>query len=179
MALFTAFLRAINVGGHTVTMARLRSIFEQSGCSAVESFIASGNLLFETRSRKPEVLERTLEGAMRSALGYDVETFLRSPAEVAFMAAHQPFAPELLAGGGHTLYISMMSTPPPEASIRKLQSLSSELDDFSVTGREMYWLRRSRDSRITGVMLERVFGQKMTARNVNTVRAIAARLSER
>ena len=44
-----AFLRAINVGGRTVKMERLRREFEFLGFSGVDTFIASGNVIFEAR----------------------------------------------------------------------------------------------------------------------------------
>ena len=43
MTRYIAFLRAINVGGHTVKMDQLRALFEELGLSNVETFIASGN----------------------------------------------------------------------------------------------------------------------------------------
>jgi len=46
MTRYIAFLRAINVGGHTVKMEHLRGIFESMGFSNVETFIASGNVIF-------------------------------------------------------------------------------------------------------------------------------------
>jgi uncharacterized protein (DUF1697 family) len=42
-----AFLRAINVGGHTVKMDTLRQLFESLGFTNVETFLASGNVIFE------------------------------------------------------------------------------------------------------------------------------------
>lgn len=57
MQRYIAFLRAINVGGHTVKMDRLREIFEALGFSNVETFIASGNVVFETTARDPAALE--------------------------------------------------------------------------------------------------------------------------
>ena len=50
MPRFIAFLRAINVGGHNVTMKELRGLFEALGLKSVETFIASGNVIFESRS---------------------------------------------------------------------------------------------------------------------------------
>ena len=49
MPRYITFLRAINVGGHTVKMDRLREIFESLGFANVETFIASGNVVFERR----------------------------------------------------------------------------------------------------------------------------------
>ena len=51
MPRLVAFLRAINVGGHTVTMAHLRGLFEDLGFTNVETFIASGNVIFGSRPR--------------------------------------------------------------------------------------------------------------------------------
>lgn len=75
---FIAFLRAINVGrGRTVKMRSLRQVFESLGLSKVTTFIASGNVVFETRTKKTKMLERKIEGALKDALGYEVHTFVR------------------------------------------------------------------------------------------------------
>ena len=58
MSVHMALLRAINVGGHTVRMDRLRAIFESLRFRDVETVIASGNIVFETAARDPATLER-------------------------------------------------------------------------------------------------------------------------
>jgi uncharacterized protein (DUF1697 family) len=57
MSRYIAFLRAINVGGHTVKMDILRQQFEALGFSNVETFIASGNVIFETMAKNGRTLE--------------------------------------------------------------------------------------------------------------------------
>ncbi len=53
---FIAFLRAINVGrDRTVKMRSLRQVFESLGFSKVATFIASGNVVFETRTKKTKM----------------------------------------------------------------------------------------------------------------------------
>ncbi|CAN5437100.1 hypothetical protein BH24ACT9_BH24ACT9_16970 [soil metagenome] len=47
------FLRAINVGGHNVKMEHLRSLITGYGFSAVETFIASGNVIVDGGRRTP------------------------------------------------------------------------------------------------------------------------------
>ncbi len=177
MPAYVAFLRAINVGGRTVTMARLRAVFEATACTSVETFIASGNVIFHTRSTNAAATETRLEKALRAALGYEVATFLRTPSEVVSIARNDPFDGEESSKEEHSLFVTMLASPPTEESRRKLMSKASALDAFAVVGREMYWLRRSRETGFSGAQLERIFGQKATARNINTVRAIAARLS--
>ena len=51
MPKYIAFLRAINVGGHIVKMDQLRKLFEELQFEHVEKFIASGNVIFDTKSK--------------------------------------------------------------------------------------------------------------------------------
>ena len=78
MPRLVAFLRAINVGGHTVTMEELRRLFTSLGGKDVETFIASGNVIFNSRSRDIPALEHTIEQRLHAALGYEVATFVRT-----------------------------------------------------------------------------------------------------
>ena len=98
-----AFLRAINVGGHTVKMDDLRTLFATLDFSNVETFIASGNVIFETPKENAATLERRIEQHLQQALGYHVATFIRSASEVAATAHYQPFPPAELDGEGNTL----------------------------------------------------------------------------
>src|ERR1700761_1452901 len=86
-----AFLRAINVGGHTVTMTRLRQEFEALGLKDVETFIASGNVIFSARQADTAALAKKIETHLRKALGYEVATFVRTCDEVAAIARYQAF----------------------------------------------------------------------------------------
>ena len=76
-----AFLRSINIGGHVVKMDRLREIFVSMGLANVETFIQTGNVVFES-AKKPEDLETAIEARLQKVLGYPVATFVRSPGEL-------------------------------------------------------------------------------------------------
>ncbi len=91
MSRFIAFLRAVNVGGHTVRMDYLRQLFESLGFSQIETFIASGNVVFETTTKDVRTLEKKIEQRLREALGYEVATFIRTDAELTDIASYQPF----------------------------------------------------------------------------------------
>jgi len=172
---FVAFLRAINVGGHTVKMDRLRGLFESLGLANVATFIASGNVLFDAPAKEARKLEIQIAGHLQEALGYEVATFLRSAAEVAAAAAYQPFP--AAEQGDHPLWVAFLGAPPSEPAHAKLKGLETPLDSFHLHAREMYWLYRSErfsDSKVTGARLERALGMPMTLRNVTTVRKLAA-----
>jgi uncharacterized protein (DUF1697 family) len=62
---YVALLRGINVGGKTlIKMADLRTCAEELGLDKVSTFIASGNLLFESRERSAAKLETKIERAI-------------------------------------------------------------------------------------------------------------------
>ncbi len=96
MKRYIAFLRAINVGGHTVKMDQLRLLFEKLGLSNVETFIASGNVIFRSEE-EPDALQTRIESHLNASLGYEVATFLRTDAEVAAIAGVQAFNETKLA----------------------------------------------------------------------------------
>lgn len=172
MTRYIAFLRAINVGGHTVKMEKLRQLFEALGLANVETFINSGNVIFETRAAKTGGLEKKIEAHLLQSLGYEVVTFVRSAAELAAIAAYRPF------GEAETLYIAFTQAPPGSAAQQKLKAAQTALDQFQVHEREVYWLCRTRfsDSPFSGSgQFEKMLGQAATVRNSNTVRKLAAK----
>lgn len=173
-----AFLRAINVGGHTVKMGELRRIFESLGFSAVETFIASGNVIFETALEPGRALEQRIEDGLKEALGYSVSTFIRTPAELAEIVQFQPF-PQPVMDEAAALNVAFLSANPTPEAIHKLMALCTEIDDFKVQGREFYWLCRVKqsESTLSGAMFEKAIGAPVTMRGINTLRRLAAKVA--
>lgn len=178
MAKYVALLRAINVGGHTVKMDYLRSLFEAMGFARVETFIASGNVIFDSKS-SPKALEQRIEKHLQETLGYEVKTFVRAISELASVAAYKPFPEYALNQEGSVLYIGFVAESPGDQAKQKLLSCCSEIDDLHVQGREIYWLCRKKmsDSMFSGALLEKTLGMRATLRNSTTVRKIAAKYS--
>ena len=179
MPRYVAFLRAINVGGHTVAMADLRRLFEEVGCSEVESVIASGNIVFGSAAKSPASLESRIAAHLETSLGYAVATFLRTPAELQTIASHTPFPRKELEAAGHSLYVGFHGSVAEAGARRRVLALASSFDDFNLRGREIYWLCRGRssDSKVYGGALEKALGQAATIRNATTIRKIATKYS--
>jgi uncharacterized protein (DUF1697 family) len=177
MPRYIAFLRAINVGGHNVKMTQLRALFEELEYANVETFIASGNVIFDSPATNARQLEQQIEPHLQQALGYAVATFIRSAAELAAVAAYQPFAPAELAAESSSMYVAFLQAVPSDAAAQKLLALRNETDDFHILDREFYWLRRMRmsDSPFSGALFEKTIGLPATLRNVTTVRKLAAK----
>jgi uncharacterized protein (DUF1697 family) len=177
MPQYVAFLRAINVGGHTVKMDYLRSLFEGLGFTKVETFIASGNVIFNSNSRSTKALEKKIEASLRESLGYEVATFIRSTSELAEVAGYRPFPDAELNAAGNSLYVGFMASSPGNTAKERLLSLATKSDDFHLNGREIYWLRRTKfsESEISGAMLAKTLGMPATLRNSTTIKKLAAK----
>lgn len=107
---YVALLRGINLGRRNVKSARLREIFEAMGYANVETFIASGNVVFTAEQEAPDALAAAIETGLRDALGYDVRTILRTGQELVAVAEHQPF-PEPEADETPTINIAFLEDP--------------------------------------------------------------------
>jgi uncharacterized protein (DUF1697 family) len=174
---YVAFLRAINVGGHVVKMDQLRSLFTGMGFGSVSTVVASGNVIFEASPKSAHQLEGLIARKLRDALGYDVGSFVRTPAEVAAVVAAEPFSRADLDTPGIALTVIFLASSPSAAAREKLMALRSPLDDFHVAEREAYWLCRTRISEspvFKKGSLEKTLGVPGTARNITTVRKVSA-----
>ena len=171
---YVAFLRAVNVGGRVVKMAALKRIFEGMRLGEVETFIASGNVIFSSAGDAGK-LETLIEQGLQKALGYPVVTFLRTTKDIAAVAARDPFGTSVPPGG--RIYVGFLRDSPPPSLRRKVIELGTPTDTFAIDGRELYWMcaTPSRESIISGATLEKVLGQPATLRNVNTVRRLAVK----
>lgn len=175
MTRYVAFLRAINVGGHTVKMDRLRALFEELGLRNVETFIASGNVLFDAPSAGITKLESRIEKHLEQALGYEVLTYIRPLASLAEVATDHPF--DSHEADGHALSIGFLKEPLVVERAEALKALADGYDEFHLSNRQVYWLCRGRmsDSKLFGKVLDRALGSPATFRNVTTVRKLAAK----
>lgn len=177
MPRYAAFLRAVNVGGRVVKMERLRQLFEESGYTGVSTHLASGNVLFTTGRGRAATLEAKIEKALEAGLGWEVATFLRTPAELAAVVAQVPF-PADAVGEAHGVYVGFLKQPPAPGQHELVQCFRTPTDELALRGREVWWLCRTRSSEsdFSGGKLEKALGLRATFRNLSTVRTIAARL---
>lgn len=175
MPRYIAFLRAINVTNHFVKMDDLRRHFEALGFENVQTFIQSGNVLFETKMMRRQI-EAHIEAGLREALGYDVATFARSKVELTGVAQHAPFDESAFAEGD-TLYVAFLKASPAPAVQEKLMSLANDIDELRLHDKHLFWLYRRQlgNSRITIDRLERALAGPATVRNISTVRKLAGR----
>jgi uncharacterized protein (DUF1697 family) len=177
MIKFVALLRGINVGGHKkVKMEDLRRLFESFGFKNVKTYIASGNVLFETEETDIPNLRKKIEKKLMQAFGFKVAVILRTIPEIKELIILNPFK-NIKVDENVRLYVTFLAEKPksglklpyesPGKDFRILQKTNGEI--FSV----LYVLPTARTVDLM-TLIEKEFGKVSTTRNWNTVQKIAA-----
>ncbi len=139
-----AFLRAINVGGHTVTMEQLRGLFEGLGLKGVETFLASGNVVFDAKHGKSGTWNVGLNSSARFS-GIRGQDLHPTETELGAIAHCTPFKESLIRSAG-AFCVGFLSDPLQPGAGKSLMTLTSEIDKFYLHEREVYWLCKNKQS---------------------------------
>jgi uncharacterized protein (DUF1697 family) len=173
MAKWVALLRGVNVGGgNKVPMAQLRALATGLGWTGVQSYIASGNLVFFAGG-EAEALAGALRAAMAVSMGVDVPVLVLPAAAIRAARAECPFQPET---GSHVhAFFGWSEMVVDEAALAAFRAPS---EVFVVQGR-VGWLHAPEGigrSKLADKLHKVVPGVDMTARNLNTVIRLAEML---
>jgi uncharacterized protein (DUF1697 family) len=164
MTAYIALLRAVNVGGTgKLPMEDLRALCAEAGFTKVRTFIASGNVVFSCRKSEAYV-KAALEARLEDYAGKKVGVFVRTAAEMAAVAANNPFA-DLAA---NRTYAVFLDAPPPRDAIDHVAGRKDER--IALGTREIY----VHYGEGMGKSKLRIPAAKAgTARNMNTVAKLA------
>jgi uncharacterized protein (DUF1697 family) len=164
MTIFVGLLRAVNVGGTgKLPMSELKSMCEECGLQSVRTYIASGNVIFESKLRETAV-KRLLEEKLRAYAGKPVGVMIRTGTELSAVLKENPFPK---APGNRTIAIFLDAPPPPDA----LKDVTGQVNEKIALGtREIYVLY---DENMGRSKLKIRAARDGTARNMNTVAKLA------
>jgi uncharacterized protein (DUF1697 family) len=165
MTTFVALLRAVNVGGTgKLPMADLKKLCEKAGFAKVQTYIASGNVLF-TSAKSEKAVKTALEKTLQSHAGKPVGVLVRTADELKGVLAANPFPK---AAPNHTVAIFLDSAPPADALSTVTGAAGEEL---RIGKREIYV--NYADVHMARSKLKIPAGKAGTARNMNTIAKLA------
>jgi uncharacterized protein (DUF1697 family) len=164
MTAFIALLRAVNVGGTgKLAMTELKAMCEAAGFGKVRTYIASGNVVFESAASEAKV-KADLERRLADYAGKAVGVLVRTAAQMATVRDANPFAD---APGNRAIAI-FLDDPPPADAAQHATGVQGEVIALGL--REIYvrYDNGQADSKL------RIPAAKTgTARNLNTVAKLA------
>lgn len=168
-----ALLRGVNVGGkNRLPMKELTAVFAAAGCVRVETFIQSGNVIFERPAARAKEIPTRIERELAARFGHPIPLVIRTASELQAVVKLNPF----LAAGADpdSLHVGFLAAKPSAKAVAALDPERSPPDEFIVRGREIYFrfpagLARSK---LTNAYFDRVLETTSTVRNWRTVLAL-------
>ena len=169
-----AFLRAVNVGGNNIVpMAGLKARLEAGGFRDVKTYLASGNVTFDTKATA-DAAARRVEKVIESWLGLQVTVMTRGLEHLVELQRSDPFA-GIRGQDDMKLYVAFLAASPPS---KPRLPLAYGKDGFEVIGlaqREAFIVSRPVGAGRYGfpnLTLEKALGVASTSRNWNTLERI-------
>jgi uncharacterized protein (DUF1697 family) len=164
MGSFVALLRAVNVGGTgKLPMSELKAICEQLGFTSVRTYIASGNVVFASR-KSESAIKRDLEKVLAAYAGKPVEVMVRSAAEMAQVAADNPF-PKLAPNRTMAIFLDEAPRGDTPATVR------GQKDEKIKLGKREIYVHYGEGMGTSKLVIPSA--KTGTARNMNTVSVLA------
>ncbi len=165
-------LRGINVGGnHKLPMKELRDTLTEVGCTNVQTYIQSGNVVFTNPIRSEAKLKQSIEDAIEGRFGFRPAALLISPKFLRQAIEDNPYSQaESQPKAVHFFFLANAAGKPDLAS---LESIATATEQFTLIDRVFYLytpdgLGRSK----LATCIEKRLGVPTTARNYNTVQML-------
>ncbi|MCC6070430.1 DUF1697 domain-containing protein [Massilia sp. GCM10020059] len=164
MTTFIALLRAVNVGGTgKLPMSELKTMCEAIGFSNVRTYIASGNVVFDSALAENQVAKK-LAASLEEYAGKPVGVMVRTGPEMTAVLKANPFkdaAPNLT-------FAIFLDTAPPVDAIDNVRGRQDE--ELALGTREIYVTYPGGSG---ASKLKIPAAATGTARNMNTIAKLA------
>jgi len=172
--IYIALFRGINVGGHNkLPMEELVKTLAELGFRKVETYIQSGNVVFESEETNRSVLVDKIRNIIERRHGFVVDVIMLRADEFDEALAANPY-PEA-EGEPKTLNLYFMKSAPQKPNLKRLEEIQSENESYTLLGKVFYLhapdgIGRSK----LAAGIEKALGVSATARNWRTVIKIKA-----
>jgi len=175
MPVVISMLRAVNVGQNRIKMDALCAIYRSLKLEDPRTYVQSGNVIFRTREKNPDLLREKIAAAIERKAGFRPDVILRTPDEFRAAIARNPFAQRKGLHPGKLL-VSFLADDPIREARENLHALKPNPEEVHLIGREVYiyFPNGAGRSKLPWSSLEKQVGTRGTARNWNSVTKILA-----
>jgi uncharacterized protein (DUF1697 family) len=164
-------LRGVNLGPHKrVKMDQLRALYESLGLRNPQTYIQSGNVVFETGERSLVTLRKRIEEGIESTFGFPTHVILRTTADMREVVDRNPFAQRKDIDHAKLLVTFLASEPGTEGR-GKFLAIKADPEELRINGRELYiyYPNGMGRSKLSPAVIERALKIPGTGRNWNSV----------
>jgi len=170
MPTYTALLRGINVSGQKkIKMAELKSLFQKLGYSNVDTYIQSGNVVFDS-GRQPATIKLEIEYQILNHFGYEVKVFIITREELKKILSSNPFT-KVPETEYNRLHVVILSDYPTKEGLQKLLQIKSDNEFIELIDKFVYLYTPDGigKSKLNNNSIEKKLGVTATARNFRTI----------
>lgn len=171
MQTYISMLRGINVSGRNmIKMDALRAMYESLNFKNVKTYIQSGNVIYKTKTTKPQKLEKKIASQIKKEFGFDVPIMVKETEELITVFNQNPFLIKRKEDITK-LHVIFLSQEPEEAAIDKIKEGQYAEDEFIVINKTVYLFCPNGygNTKLTNTFFENKFKVTATTRNWKTI----------
>jgi uncharacterized protein (DUF1697 family) len=145
-------------------MTDLKSLYEELGFTNVQTYIQSGNVVFDYQETDAEILQQLIFNKINEHYGFEVSNIILYPNEIENALKNNPFK------NIEKTYFTFLSEIPKQDNIDQLNSISFDNEFFELIGKVIYshYPKGAGRAKITNNFFEKKLEVIATARNLNT-----------
>jgi uncharacterized protein (DUF1697 family) len=170
MQTYISILRGINVSGQRVIkMDDLRTLYAKLGFLNSQSYIQSGNVIFQNQPLPPKELERLISAKIADSFNFDVPVIVLDIEELNRVILNNPF-PNEKEKDSTRMHVTFLSGKPEELQLEQLIGINFQPDEFHVIDKAIYVYCPNGygATKLNNAFFERKLGLSATSRNWKT-----------
>ncbi|OYU79647.1 MAG: hypothetical protein CFE23_13250 [Flavobacterium sp. BFFFF1] len=171
MQVYVALLRGINVSGQRlIKMELLRKALETLEFQRIQTYIQSGNVIFQSGQTDIPTLESNIAALIQEQFGFDVTVIVITPKSLAFVVANNPINMAMIADPAQP-YVAFLSEQPTIENITLLAGIDFGHDKLVVAEKFIYltFKNGAGKTKLTNAVIESRLKVKATSRNWKTI----------
>jgi uncharacterized protein (DUF1697 family) len=160
-------------------MEQLRGLCNGLGFQNVETYVQSGNVVFQTIAENPVALSRSISEVILESFGFDLSVIVRTSKEIRSVLANNPFLKEKKIDSSK-LHVTFLSETPQKGSLEKLEALAMSPDQFHSAPNEIYLYCPAGYGRtkLSNNSIEKALSVNATTRNWKTTNTLFKMVSK-
>jgi len=172
---YISILRGINVSGQKkIKMSGLKSLYDSLGFHNVETYIQSGNVIFESSDKNISKLKKSIEDAIQKKYIFNVSVEIRTKLEFKKIIKNSPFGSIDLKTDGTKVLVTFLANKPTKECVTDVLKYVKLPEKLVVKGKEVYLYCPNGygKSKLSNTFLEKKLGVEATTRNWKSVQKL-------
>jgi uncharacterized protein (DUF1697 family) len=173
-------LRGINVSGHRlIKMDALKELFVALGCTDIQTYIQSGNIVYRSNINDVNLLSNTIKNAIANQFGFDVPVITLTANELRDISEQNPFLADKQKEEAF-LHVTFLSEKPDPALIASLDPQIFAPDVFKIVAKSIYLYCPNGygNTKLSNTFFENKLKTTATTRNWKTINTLISMASQ-